>query len=169
MGGKTRSGAAPLSSSPAPRRHDLPPPSRTGTPSTGIAHHRLSPRLGDAGVASPPSSRKAAEYEDGALTCQFAPAANPNHSVPLSPSAHFSRVNPVSCAQLQRKSRFSPPNRPTTHQNRKPFQWLGLEIRYLADQRNFSPDQRIKAARTSEYQWNSAAAQNTPNWRESTS
>src|ERR1700746_104887 len=53
-----------------------------------------------------------------------------------SSSAHFSRVQlAVSCPQKQRKSRVSPPNRPTAHQNRPPFQWLGLEISYLADQR----------------------------------
>jgi hypothetical protein len=82
----------------------------------------------------------------------------------LSASAHFSRVQlTVTCTQIQRKSRVSPPKRPTAHQNRPAFQWLALKIRYLADQRNFSSDQRIKAARTSEYQWNSAAAENTAN------
>src|SRR5215831_1992506 len=78
MGGETRDADARLSSSPASRRHDLPPPPRTPAPAAGIAHHRHSPRLGDAGAAGPPPSRKAAEYGDRLQPCQFALRASPS-------------------------------------------------------------------------------------------
>src|ERR1700730_7748570 len=72
--GEESSGLARLSSSPASRRHDLPPCSRTPVASAGIAHHRPSPRLGDAGTAGPLHSRKAAEYGHRGRPCQFAAA-----------------------------------------------------------------------------------------------
>src|ERR1700730_11545903 len=73
--GEESSGLARLSSSPASRRHDLPPCSRTPVACAGIAHHRPSPRLGEAGSAGPLRSRKVAEYGHRPHPCQFAPAA----------------------------------------------------------------------------------------------
>jgi hypothetical protein len=47
-------------------------------------------------------------------------------------------------------------------QNRTIFQALAKQIRYLPEQPNFSPDQRIWVALTTEYQWNFGGAENVP-------
>src|SRR6516162_2430763 len=69
-------------------------------------------------------------------------------------------------AQIQRKSRFHHRTARTEGQSRVPFQMLTTQIRYSSDQPNFSRDQRIEAAVTTEKQRKSHRAEIRRNRRE---
>jgi hypothetical protein len=49
----------------------------------------------------------------------------------------------LTAAEKQRKSRFQHGSDRFVANNTAPNQWVGREIRYLADQRNFFAEQRI--------------------------